>query len=152
MAVGVGAVSTYLVMVGSEGAATKRSDAHHKVASASPVRLVGNCRTPAVRPAEVIFTCADGGVVAEHVHWQTWGGALAVGSGMVLAHNCLPNCAASHNYDLYPVVLIASSARDCDDGGRHYTRLGYSWTAGSPYPADAPGSQQPYVDLGCGPA
>jgi hypothetical protein len=31
------------------------------------VRLVGDCRIPRVRPAEVIFTCADAGISAQHI-------------------------------------------------------------------------------------
>jgi hypothetical protein len=113
------------------------------------IGLVGDCRKPTARPGEVIFTCADAGVIAQHVTWATWGGKLAVGHGIVLAHDCTPDCADSNKYNSFQVVLIASDPKSCAVGDRRYTRLGYSWPAGSPFPADAPGSQQPYLDLRC---
>jgi hypothetical protein len=129
--------------------ATETSTTRVAETAPTPVGLVDDCRTPTERPDEVVFTCGDGGVIAQHITWATWGGKLAVGHGVVLAHDCTPDCATSNKYNSIEVVLIASDSKRCGTGDRRYTRLGYSWTAGSPYPADAPGSQRPYLDLRC---
>lgn len=114
-----------------------------------PIKLDGACGKASARPSEVVFTCADGGVIAKNINWSSWGGKLAVGHGVVLAHDCTPSCAESNQYNSFDVVLIAEQAKSCGTGDRRYTRLEYAWTAGSPYPADAPGSQQPYLDRKC---
>src|SRR4051812_37024433 len=61
-----------------------------------PVKLDGGCGKASARPSEVVFTCADGGVIAKDITWSSWGGKLAVGHGVVLAHDCTPSCAESN--------------------------------------------------------
>jgi hypothetical protein len=49
----------------------------------------------------------------------------------------------------HPVVLIAENIKECGPGDPRYTKVAYAWPAGSPYPPDAPGSQEPYLAFGC---
>jgi hypothetical protein len=146
LAAGAGALATYVLTDDSETASSAPS---YSPSRAADVRVLSQCRSLEARPAEVIFTCADAGVVADHLRWKNWGGEVAVAEGTVLAHNCTPNCAASNHYDLYPVVLVAEDLKQCAPGDRRYTKVAYAWPAGSPYPPDAPGSEEPYLAFGC---
>jgi hypothetical protein len=137
LAAGVGALASSLVT--GQPAAVQNA----------PVRVLSQCRHPETRPTDVIFTCADGGIAAEHLRWRNWGGAVAVAQGTVLAHNCTPDCASSNHYDSYPVMLVAEGLKQCAPGDWRYTKVAYAWTAGSPYPADAPGAEEPYLAFGC---
>jgi hypothetical protein len=149
VAAAAGALADHLISDNGDTQAALRPAVATAPEAPKPIRLVGDCRKPSERPTEVVFTCADAGVVADHITWNMWGDKLAVGHGAVLAHDCTPDCASSNKYDSYEVVLIASDAKACGPGDRRYTRLSYSRPAGSPYPPDAPGSQRPYLDLKC---
>ncbi len=44
-------------------------------------------------------------------------------------------------------MLTADRIKTCRDGSRRYTRVRYDWPAQSPFPTDAPGSRDPYVEF-----
>jgi hypothetical protein len=43
------------------------------------------------RPA-TLWLSVDGTLEAFHMHWRTWGGAVAVGQGRIEWHGCTPDC------------------------------------------------------------
>ena len=43
------------------------------------------------RPA-MLWLSVDGTLEASHMHWRSWGGAVAIGNGRVEWHGCTPNC------------------------------------------------------------
>ncbi len=65
-------------------------------ASSAPVRLpTGNaCKaSAAVRPAEVVLSCADGNEYVGGITWSSWTATSASGTGRLTYNNCTPDCA-----------------------------------------------------------
>jgi hypothetical protein len=81
-------------------------------------RLVA-CAGSTVRPSVYSPICNDGEWSVVAVHWSSWGGGTARGSGLFLVHDCAPNCGQG-KVTLYPVDLTASRVQ-----GGDYTRLAY---------------------------
>jgi hypothetical protein len=67
----------------------------------------------------------DGGSCFAHVHWHSWGGSTAVGSGKLMQDNCKPNCAAGSE-TTYPVTVRLSGLTNCS-GRRTYRGIQASW-------------------------
>lgn len=61
-----------------------------------------------VEPASIVIACADGGIGAQGLSWQSWGTSEAHGRGVVWWHVCTPDCAASSTYDHYPAEITLS--------------------------------------------
>ena len=62
-------------------------------ASTTTFVIAGHCQHPQMRPASILFACADGGWYARHLHWTKWGPYRAVGHGVFHINDCNPNCA-----------------------------------------------------------
>lgn len=104
LAAGVGAIVAYLVIDDSEPAPERARG--RGTSPAAVVRVLADCQHLSARPTEVILTCADANTVADHLRWEGWGQTVAVAEGRVLSRHCQPDCAPSHSYDVYPVVLV----------------------------------------------
>ena len=52
-----------------------------------------DCEFPVQRPAEIMLTCADGGMVVTEINWQTWTKSGASGNGIYSENLCEPDCA-----------------------------------------------------------
>lgn len=50
------------------------------------------------RPA-MLWLSADGTLEASHMRWRSWGGAVAVGDGMIEWHGCTPNCGTDRAHE-----------------------------------------------------
>jgi hypothetical protein len=50
------------------------------------------------RPA-MLWLSADGTLEASHMRWRSWGGAVAVGDGMIEWHGCTPNCGTDRGHE-----------------------------------------------------
>lgn len=62
--------------------------------SGSGTVLVSKCGAPgAQRPKEIIFYCGDTGLLVRSLRWSSWGGRVAVGTGVQWEKVCVPNCA-----------------------------------------------------------
>jgi hypothetical protein len=48
---------------------------------------------PVVKPNNIIFACADAGLVVDDIHWSSWGPDVAEGDGTEHRNLCQPNCA-----------------------------------------------------------
>jgi hypothetical protein len=58
-----------------------------------------DCQRPRIRPANMVFACADHGYYATHLTWMVWHLKHATGEGLFHQNDCDPNCAAGtfHN-------------------------------------------------------
>ena len=52
-----------------------------------------DCEFPVQRPAEIMLTCADGGMVVTEIIWKTWTKSGASGNGIYSENLCEPDCA-----------------------------------------------------------
>jgi len=98
---------------------------------ARPVGLI-DCvgKTPA-RPAEVVLTCADANVSAQHLTWTGWGEPFAAAVGELSVNSCTPNCAAG-KFQTFKVVLVVRGARRCPSGILAYDTVTYAFLGPSP--------------------
>jgi hypothetical protein len=114
-----------------------------------PAVRLGACDgSSSVQPTSVTLTCADAGVIAHDLTWQMWGAPAAAASATATVNTCEPDCASGSTED-FAVELTADRIKACRDGSRRYTRVRYHWPQGSPYPTDAPGSINPYIEFPC---
>ena len=66
-----------------------------------------DCEFPVQRPAEIMLTCADGGMVVTEINWQTWTQSGASGNGIYSENLCEPDCADGSRVEV-PVTVILS--------------------------------------------
>jgi hypothetical protein len=52
-----------------------------------------DCRHLRIRPAEIVFACADGNYYVDHLSWRSWHPWKAVGYGVFHRNDCRPDCA-----------------------------------------------------------
>jgi len=93
--------------------------------------LTGCAHKPAVRPAEVVFACADANFYAAGLHWSHWGTKDAEATGVGHENDCTPNCAAGH-FHRYPLSVRLSRPVVCVHGRREFSRLAWTFTGKRP--------------------
>ncbi len=106
-------------------------------ASAAPVMALPDCQgKPQVRPATVLFACADGNFSAEKLAWSGWGKSTTTATGVAQSNDCTPNCAAGHMHS-YRIRVIVSGKESCPGGRPAYSTVTFAWLGanpgGSPY-------------------
>ncbi len=101
------------------------------VASTDARRVVGNCSKSQVRPSAIILACADDNRSLTRLHWSSFGGVTAHGSGQYYINDCTPDCVAGH-FHSYPIAVILSNARPCPDGRDDYRDATISFAAKRP--------------------
>lgn len=74
------------------GSTTSSSAAAPAPVDAS-IEVYGDCRHPSVEPSEIVMACADGGAVAEALHWTSWTANGATAVGTLAYKTCVPDCA-----------------------------------------------------------
>jgi hypothetical protein len=57
-------------------------------------QYVGDCTNPQVEPPNIVFACADYGIILENITWSSWGRTSATGTGTLVYKTCVPSCAA----------------------------------------------------------
>jgi hypothetical protein len=123
---------------GTAAAATGQPARHHgPTAAASSLPVVINCvMKHQVKPATYILACADRGALITKMHWATWGGQAAFGSGTYRLRVCIPNCAAGKTVtfpiltDLWRVKPLAGQ-----HGAHFFTRMTVIFTGNRAYTA-----------------
>jgi hypothetical protein len=55
----------------------------------------------------------DSTVFAQRLHWSSWGGKTAYGTGVAAFNTCRPDCAAAH-FIRYPAKIVESRRRYCN--------------------------------------
>lgn len=68
-----------------------------------------------VRPATMALTCADGGIVATHLRWATWGAMAAEATGTATVRDCSPSCSTGKTSSV-PIRLFLTSSKASDAG------------------------------------
>ena len=76
-----------------------------------------DCTKPVVKPARIVFTCADFGAYISKLHWGHWGGHRARGSGSFHEKDCTPSCASGH-FKTYHADIRLRKVRVSKCGGR----------------------------------
>jgi len=66
-----------------------------------------DCEFPVQRPAEIMLTCADGGMIVTDIKWTTWTSKQALGTGIYSQNMCEPSCAEGSREDV-PVTIKLS--------------------------------------------
>ena len=66
-----------------------------------------DCEFPVQRPAEIMLTCADGGMIVTDIKWNTWSSKQALGTGIYSQNMCDPSCAKGSRVDV-PVTIKLS--------------------------------------------
>lgn len=90
------------------------------------------------RPTSIVFTCADAGLRASGLRWRSWGGQVAVGSGVLHEKLCVPSCAEGGSRSR-PMTIHLYRRRKCP-GRRHlyYRSATFVFADGSRSKASAP--------------
>jgi hypothetical protein len=53
-----------------------------------------DCEIPVHKPNYISLTCADGGIAVKEIRWQSWNPKEAIGTGVYMENDCLPDCAS----------------------------------------------------------
>lgn len=85
----------------------------------------------AVRPSAMILACGDAAIQADHLHWQGWGQAKAVGTGRILTNTCKPSCAAGH-FSKHQGSVTLTHRNRCSAHHFEYTSARYAYGAHHP--------------------
>lgn len=92
------------------------------------VVLTGCAHKPQVRPASVVFACADANFYANHIHWKSWSAKGAVGTGIAHRNDCTPNCAAGH-FHASKVTVRLSKVVTCVKGRPEFSKIAWGTAA-----------------------
>jgi hypothetical protein len=102
-----------------------------------------------VRPAEVVFACADANISAQHLVWTGWGETFAAAVGEMEVNSCTPSCVAG-TFHAFKVVLVARGAQRCPNGVVAYDTVTYAFPERSPFPPQKSGPYNSTVSYRCG--
>jgi hypothetical protein len=110
--------------------------------------LVNCLGKPETRPSEIVFACADAGMMAQALHWTGWGEPFAAATGEMTINDCNPYCAAG-KFHSYPVILTASRPQRCPNGALAYTEVTWAFVGRSPFGAADEGTKNPHQTFRC---
>jgi hypothetical protein len=99
---------------------------------AAPTVVSANCHGYSFKPGRIILACADAGLYVEHLQWQRWERAEAVGTGTGTGRTCKPSCAAGGTRSAGMEIRLYAPKLCTQDGRVHFTKMRYRWTGGSP--------------------
>jgi hypothetical protein len=95
--------------------------------------VVADCNQWQVEPSDYVFTCADGGLGLQGLHWTTWSPALASASGTFYENECTPDCAAGHFLKVPALVVLWGSGNvKGHPADRRYTEFTLIFTGKRP--------------------
>jgi len=109
IAAGVVIASAAAIMAINPSIATKTSQEAPQTTNYSnlPGTWTYDCEFPVQRPAQIMLTCADGGMIVTDIKWTTWTSKQAVGTGIYSQNMCEPSCAEGTREDV-PVTIKLS--------------------------------------------
>jgi hypothetical protein len=85
-----------------------------------------------VRPSSAILTCADHGMIAEHLHWSSWTATRAMATGIITWRACSANCAYSKDWDSTTADVTLTDPVPESGKGNLFTRLDLHVTGRTP--------------------
>jgi hypothetical protein len=121
----------------SAAAAGDTAQSAAAVTAKSSVPVLVNClRHGDVRPGSYVFTCADANSALIGLHWASWTGTDAFGSGSYVFNDCIPFCVEGHVHS-FPalVVLWRPEPWPGHHGARHFSRMTFILTGNRTYHA-----------------
>ena len=87
----------------------------------------------AVKPRELIFTCADEGDMLYDIIWTDWDFDHAMGAGIEAINDCVPSCAEGQTHTFTATVALANPQPLPDGSGFQYMQaIVKSGTASQP--------------------
>lgn len=104
----------------------------------APPHALPNCLgKPQVKPAAIVFACADANFGARKLKWTGWGSSFAAATAQVYANDCKPYCAAGHFHN-YEAVIVVSGSQLCPGGSKAYKDVTIAFVGPTPYPKAKP--------------
>ena len=103
---GVVVIAAALV-IGYLTRAPQEMTSQSKIYEKLPGTWTYDCEFPVQRPAEIMLTCADGGMIVTEISWQTWTKSGASGNGIYSENLCEPDCADGSRVEV-PVTVKLS--------------------------------------------
>ena len=108
--------------------------------SASTVPVFCGCTSKtSVRPAGVVFACADANFYATSIRWTRWDAHAATGAGTGHQNDCTPNSAAGR-FHAYPLAIGLSKPRVCS-GTDEFSTISWRFVRGKPAGVPRTGSE-----------
>jgi hypothetical protein len=93
--------------------------------------VVADCGTGAYRPARIVATCGNSGVVVTEIQWSTWTTTEAVGDSVVQVDPCKPSCAAQSAQPFDAQVTLADPVMTSQ--GSRFSKLTLTWKGTKPF-------------------
>jgi hypothetical protein len=126
------------VAAGTAAAATghpARHDGPAATASSRPV-VISCLMKHQVKPSMYTLACADGGALIKKMHWASWAGSAAFGSGTYSINTCTPSCVAGH-FASFPILAALWRVEPLPGhrSVRYFTRLTLILTGNRSYKA-----------------
>lgn len=91
----------------SAAARISAANAHHAVyLVACPGERATPQGRPRIRPKEIVFTCADYGMLIRGAKWTNWHHATATATATYSQNNCIPDCAQGTFYSEPATVTV----------------------------------------------
>jgi|ERR1019366_8878986 hypothetical protein len=69
----------------------------------------------AVKPKEIVLSCADGNAYIGSIRWSRWTSTSALGSGIYMLNSCKPDCATSRITRRFFVTVLANLPKRLGD-------------------------------------
>jgi hypothetical protein len=105
--------------------------------AAASLPVVINCvGKHQVKPGSYVLACADGGAFITKMHWASWGGQAAFGSGTDSFNTCVPSCVAGKLVS-FPILAALWRVEPLPGhrGVHYFTRLTLIYTGNRSYKA-----------------
>jgi len=87
--------------------------------------------TQVVRPKQIVFTCADGGISVQRITWTSWNDNRARGRGTLVWNTCLPTDCASGIVQKYKARLVLDRVAS-GPGVTLFSRMRLTFPGGGP--------------------
>jgi hypothetical protein len=84
-----------------------------------------------VKPKEIVFTCADGGISVQKITWRYWNDNRARGRGTLVWNTCLPTDCADGIVQKYKARLVLDRVAS-GPGVTVFSRMKLTFTDGGP--------------------
>jgi hypothetical protein len=97
-----------------------------------PTVVSAYCHGHNFKPGRIILACGDAGLYVEHLDWKHWGRGEANGIGTGTGKTCTPSCAAGGTKSASMEIRLFKPKYCTQDHRRHFTKIRYRWTHGSP--------------------
>jgi hypothetical protein len=92
------------------------------VSSTGTILATQGCTVGVQRPKSIVFACGDFGAFVNKIHWRTWGGSTAVGTGIYTVQTCTPNCAMGGTNSVSATIRLSKTGACPGKHHKYYRR------------------------------